>query len=178
MKIRKKSLSEFTLLALEKAIDGSIRINHLLNNPSFYAYKGGWDYQLKKSELAQAIKRLREKGLIEYEGDKTNQIIMKLTSLGKDALGHLSILLEENWDGKFRLVIFDIPEQKRTVRNLLRRRLKDWGFKNWQKSVWVGRHDVTDKLRQLIKNLGIKDWVAVVESSDPTLDSLFGRSSH
>lgn len=177
MKIRQRSLSEFTLLALEKAIDGSIRINHLLNKPSFYAYKGGWDYPLKKTQLARAIKRLREKGLIEYEQDKTSQIVMKLTSLGKDALGHMSIL-EESWDGKFRLVIFDIPEQKRAVRNLFRRRLKDWGFKNWQKSVWVGRHNVTDKLKQLIANLGIKDWVAVVESSDPTLESLFGRSSH
>lgn len=171
MKIRKKSLSEFTLLALEKAIDGSIRINHLLNNPSFYAYKGGWDYQLKKSELAQAIKRLREKGLIEYEEGKTNQMIMKLTNLGKDALGDMSIP-EEDWDGKHRIVIFDIPESKSTVRDLFRRRLKDWGFKKWQQSVWINKNNVTARLRQLIERLGIKDWVAIIESDDPIIKNI------
>lgn len=172
MKIRKGSLSEFTLLALEKAIEGYVKFDDLIHHPGKYAYGGGWEMSPKKSFLSQAVKRLREKGLVEYEDDKTNEIIIKLTDLGREALGNLSAL-EQNWDGKFRIVIFDIPESSFVVRNLFRRRLKDWGFKIWQRSVWLTKNNVTVKLRELIDKLKIKDWVAVIESDDSSLKTLF-----
>ena len=62
---RKKSFGSFILLALEKTIDGYIRFEDLLYKPGFYAYYDGWDYPLKKSELARVLKRLREGGLVE-----------------------------------------------------------------------------------------------------------------
>lgn len=177
MKIRKGSISEFTLLALEKAVDGYLRFDDLLHKPKIYAYGGGWDRVFKKSEFSQGLKRLREKGLIKYEHDKTNQLIIKLTNLGKDALGDLSVS-GQDWDGKFRVVAFDIPETKRVIRALFRRRLNDWGFKPMQKSVWISQHNVTQKLRQLINKLEINQWVSVIESDDSTLKTLFDRSHH
>ena len=107
----------------------------------------------------------------DYEKSKTRKIILKLTSLGNDALSDIGVI-EREWDGIFRIVIFDIPEQKRIIRDLFRRRLRDWGFRIWQKSVWVSKNNVTDKLRQLIGKLEIKDWVAVVESKDPSLKNI------
>lgn len=178
MKIKKGSLSEFILLALEKTIDGYVRYDDLIHHSGHYAYGSGWNKPLKKSELAQAIKRLRNRGLIDYEDDKTNKIIFKLTNLGKDALGDLAILEEQEWDGKFRIVMFDIPEPKYLVRNLFRRRLKDWGFKMWQQSVWITKNNVTAKLRQLIDKLGIKDWVVVIDSDDPAIKTLLKWPFH
>lgn len=175
MKIRKGSLSEFTLLALEKAVDGYLRFDDLLHKPKYYAYGDGWDKPLNKSDFSQALKRLREKGLIEYQQNKTNQLVIRLTNLGKDALGDLAGL-EQEWDGRYRIVVFDVPEQKRAVRDLFRRRLRDWEFIPWQKSVWVGKKNVTDKLRKLINKLEIQEWVAVVESDDSILTTLFKRS--
>ena len=171
MKIKKGSLSEFALLALEKAIDGYIRYDDLIHHSRSYAWGGGWDKALKKSLLSQAIKRLKDKGLIEYEDHKRSQIIIKLTALGRDALGDLATL-EKGWDGKFRIVVFDIPESNSAVRNLFRRRLKDWGFRGWQQSVWISKHNVTERLKLLIDKLGIKDWVAVIESEDPSLKNI------
>lgn len=171
MKIRKGSLSEFTLLVLEKAIDGFVRYDDLIHHSKSYAYGDRWNRSLRKSELSQALKRLREKGLVEYEDSKIERLIIKLTDLGRDALGDLAIL-EKDWDGKYRIVIFDIPESKRVVRDLFRRRLRDWKFKSWQKSVWVGKYNVTQKLRQLINKVGIGDWVAVIESNDQSLKNI------
>ncbi len=171
MKIKKGSLSEFALLALEKAVDGYVRYDDLIHHSYSYAWGSGWDKPFKESMLSQAIKRLRQKGLIEYEDQKTNQIIIKLTTLGEDALGDLAVL-EKEWDGKFRIVIFDIPEAKSAVRNLFRRRLKDWGFRGWQQSVWISKNNVTKRLRLLIDKLGIKGWVAVIESEDPSLKNI------
>ena len=171
MKIRKGSLSEFMLLALEKTIDGYIRFDDLIHHSGRYAYGGGWDQSIKKSELSQAVKRLRERGLIAYEEDRTKQMIIKLTNLGRDALGDL-VVLQKDWDGKFRIVLFDIPESKEVIRDLFRRRLKDWGFKMWQRSVWISKNNVTERLRKLIDKMEIKDWVAVIESDDSTLKTL------
>ena len=61
------------------------------------------------------------------------------------------------------MVIFDIPEEKRIIRNLFRRNLKKWGFKHLQKSVWISKRNVFDKLESYIKDLGIEKWIIVME---------------
>lgn len=157
---RKGSTSWWVLLVLEKAVDGYIRFEDFMFNPGYY-YKGdGWEYPLKKSSLSQALKRLREKGLIEQIKLK-NDILFKLTQEGKDLLEDK--FDEKSWDGRWRVVIFDIPEEKRIIRNLFRRNLKKWGFKHLQKSVWISKRNVFDKLEAYIKDLGIEKWVVVME---------------
>lgn len=171
MRIRRGSLSYFLLLALEKTIDGTVKINDFINNPGYYAYGMGRD--LDKTVLSMAIKRLRERGLIETK-TKDGSIIMQLTGLGSEAIG----LIDEGkpWDGKWRIVIYDIPEEKRRIRDLFRRRLKDWGFKYWQQSIWFTKADVTDKLRKLLKKLDIDDWVVVIESDDPAISNIISTA--
>lgn len=169
MKARRKgSLSWWILLALEKTIDGYVRLEDFANNTGFYAHGDGWEYPLKKSELSRVLKRLREQGLIE-EAKLKDDIIFKLTSAGAELVGGDPKI----WDGKWRIVIFDIPEEKRIIRNLFRRNLKKWGFKHLQKSVWVSKRDVFEKLTNYIKELGIEKWVTVIEadkfSQPPTL---------
>lgn len=162
-RVNKKSLSYYILLALEKSIDGYVRFDDLIHHSDSYAYGSRWEYSLKKSELSQALKRLRERELIKQDKINTGELVLKLTELGRDALG---LEVEEKWDGKWRIVIFDIPEQKRVVRNMFRRRLKDWGFQRWQQSVWVTKRNVTKKLKLLINDLKIGDWIAIIESDD------------
>ena len=62
--------------------------------------------------------------------------------------------------------MFDIPEKRRLARDLLRIRLKSWGFSQRQKSVWVSKKDCAKALRDYIKQVGIKDWVMVMESDN------------
>lgn len=171
MRIYKGSLSELILLFLEKTVDGCVRFDDLIHHSSSYAYGSGWDKSLKKSVIAQALRRLRQRGLVEQNQKNDQELLIKLTTLGQDALGDLNVL-EKDWDGKWRIVIFDIPEQKKLVRNLFRRRLKSWQFRLWQRSVWITKNDVTVRLRKLIDKLEIKEWVAVIESSDASLENI------
>lgn len=157
MKVYKKSLTKAILLVLEKAVDGYVRVEDFAYH--HYRYHYGVP-ELKKSSLSQALKRLREGGLIEEVKLKKN-VIIKLTDEGR---GLVSDEFDESkWDGKYRIVIFDIPEQKRIIRNLFRRNLKKWGFKHLQKSVWISKKDVFDKLESYIKDVGIEKWVMVME---------------
>ena len=115
---------------------------------------------VKKSELSLVLKRLRERGLIEQIKLK-DDIIIRLTEEGRDLVGNN--FEDKEWDGKWRVVIFDILEEKRIIRNLFRRNLKKWGFKHLQKSVWISKRNVFDKLESYIKDLGIEKWVVVME---------------
>lgn len=163
--IQQKSLTNLILLVLEKTVDGYVRFDDLIHHSSYYAYGGGWDKPLKKSELTQSLKRLRERGLIDFVDDE--KLAYRLTDQGKQKVVWESIKIEDGkWDGKWRLIIFDIPEKRRQARNLLRNSLKKWGFVHWQQSVWVTKKNCTEVLRHFIKSVGIEDWVMVVESDN------------
>ncbi|MBI4039014.1 CRISPR-associated endonuclease Cas2 [Candidatus Daviesbacteria bacterium] len=162
MKVYKKSLTKAILLILEKTVDGYVRVEDF----AYHHYRYHYGYpELRKSSLAQALKRLREGGLIE-EVKLRDNIIIKLTEEGRDLIS--DPFEEREWDGKWRIVVFDIPEQQRIIRNLFRRNLKKWGFKHLQKSVWISKRNVFDKLNSYIKDLAIEKWVIVIEANKLT----------
>lgn len=160
----KKSLTNFILLALEKSIDGYIRFEDFAYNPHKYLY--GYPRVLNKPLLSQALKRLRERGLVDFIDEE--KLVIKLTDKGLDQAVWAKIKLESNkrWDKIWRMVIFDIPENKRLARDLLRYKLKEWGFIKLQKSVWASKKNCTEPLRKYIKQLGISSWVMVIESNN------------
>ena len=94
------------------------------------------------------------------------EVLVKLTNKGKNQLAIERALNSDKWDGKFRVVIFDIPEKNRKVRDVLRRKLKEWGFKYLQKSLWVSKKDIADPMREFIKELGVEKWVNVLVCVD------------
>lgn len=150
-------------MALEKSVDGYIRLEDFIYNTHIYAK--GYDRPLKKSSISQALRRLRHKGLVEYV-DGT-QVLIKLTDEGKtQAIWEKLIHLSGVWDGKWRIVAFDIPQTQTLIRNLFRRRLKEFGFTQLQKSIWISKTDCTDLLREYVKELGISQWVSVLEAEN------------
>jgi hypothetical protein len=62
-----------------------------------------------------------------------------------------TIQKREKWDKKWRMVIFDVAEQRRNNRDFLRSRLKWLGFKELQKSVWIFPYDVEDDIKELME---------------------------
>lgn len=160
----KTSIGDLILLSLEKAAEGYIRFEDFTYNTHKYLY--GYPRPLKKSSLAQALRRLRQKGLVDFiEQDK---LLLRITKRGEE-----KILSEKfnpkqqfKWDGMWRLVAFDIPENKREVRDLLRAKLKQWGFIRWQNSIWITQINCLVEFRSFINQVGIGRWVKVFESSN------------
>lgn len=156
----KKSIAKFILLVLEKSVDGYVRFEDFTNH--HYKYHYGIP-ELKKTSLSQALKRLRERGLIDFVDDQ--KLAYRLTDNGKQKAVWESLKNDnKKWDGKWRIVIFDVPEKRRAARDLLRENLKKWGFVAWQQSVWVTKKDCIKPLGNFIKSVGINDWVIVLES--------------
>ncbi len=76
----------------------------------------------------------------------------------------------EKWDGKWRIVFFDVPEKKRRYRDELRSMLKIAGFKEFQKSIWIYPYSVPKFLKDILFEEGIKQYARFITTHDIEYD--------
>ena len=69
----------------------------------------------------------------------------------------LKIERPKKWDGKIRIVAFDIPNAQRTKRNAFRRKLKELGFYSSQKSVWLHPFECKNEIKILQDFFGLNN---------------------
>jgi len=118
-------------------------------------------YNYSKSALYKISNLLKKKGLIEQRNAG-----FKITISGMEKLSNaLSSKSKGPWDGKWRLVAFDIPESLRKVRATIRASLKSLGLGMMQKSVWVSAYDVKKEVEFLASQFNIKDGVRWFEGN-------------
>lgn len=103
--------------------------------------------------------QLRKEGCIEIK-KRNHQIYIALTEKGRKKAGwfqidSLKIKKPKKWDGKWRLVIFDISQLQRLKRNAFRGKLKELGFYPLQKSVWVIPYECKDEIELLRDFFGL-----------------------
>src|SRR3989338_6061921 len=103
---------------------------------AFQMFKGTKKYS--KKQIQSAVDSMRRQKLIEYINDKNGKTFVKITTKGKVRLKAFAIDLIEikkpkQWDGKWRLVMFDIPMRFTKGREALRCHLKELGFFQFQK---------------------------------------------
>jgi len=115
----------------------------------------------KKRKITDAFKRLQKQGCLNIKIVK-NQIYIHLTEEGKKLAGWtqidaLKIARPKKWDGKWRLVIFDIAQLKKFYREAFRGKLKELGFYPLQKSVWIYPFDCRDEFELLRDFFGLSE---------------------
>lgn len=80
---------------------------------------------------------------------------------------------EKKWDEKWRAIIFDIPEESYKHRDFLRRKLKWFGFKELQKSIWIIPYDAKKEFEEFLRLCNIKPEgdvrYLIIEKMDPEL---------
>lgn len=135
----------------------------------------GWvPEQYKKHNFNHLVWRNIKTGYIERI-EKQGEIYIRLTSQGTKRIARdfpLLSLQKRKWDKKWRVVIFDIEEVNRSVRDRLRKKLKELGFGMIQKSVFVSPHDIIQDLLEFIKTVGLDKVVYAFESSNLTTGSV------
>ena len=67
-----------------------------------------------------------------------------------------------NWDGNWQFVIYSLPEEKRPLRNELRKKLVWFGFGNLAPGTWVGAHDRLAELDKITGEMGIRSQVSLI----------------
>lgn len=112
----------------------------------------------KRKKVYDAFYKLRKSEHIQTK-TKGGQIYISLTKKGKSMAGwlqidELKIKKPKKWDKKWRLVAFDISQLKRIYREALRGKLKELGFHQLQKSVWIHPFNCKDEINLLIDFFG------------------------
>ncbi|QQG46647.1 MAG: CRISPR-associated endonuclease Cas2 [Candidatus Niyogibacteria bacterium] len=75
------------------------------------------------------------------------------------------------WDKKWRIVVFDIPEKKRTARDALRKKLKKLGFYELQKSTWVFPYECSNEINFLAEFFEVQQHVRVLTVEKMSMDA-------
>ncbi len=97
--------------------------------------------------------------------------MLHLTQSGEGLLARLSAGTSvykppEKWDGRWRIVIFDIQESRKTSRDKLRLMLETIGFLKLQASVWIYPHDCEDIINLIKTDFALGKEVLYIVAED------------
>ncbi|MDP2655012.1 MAG: CRISPR-associated endonuclease Cas2 [bacterium] len=132
-----------------------------------------------------ALGRLKAKGLVTFE-ERDGTRYARITEKGKqmlemESLRDKSTHKQKKWDGRWRVVLFDIPERRRGIRNRLRVFMQEYGFVRLQDSVWIYPYDCEDLIALAKANfrIGVDALYMIVEQleRDKHLREHFGLTS-
>ena len=108
-------------------------------------------------------------GLLKIDTENGKQLL-SLTKKGERKLLYYQIKEKEipKWDGKWRVVTFDVWESARSKRNILRNEIKDFGFIQLQRSVWIFPYECSEFIELLKTDLSFGKNIRymVVENLD------------
>ena len=77
---------------------------------------------------------------------------------------------QEKWDGKWRILSYEIPEKKRELRDKLRREVTSWGLGPWHRSFWLTPHPIINSLKDLVLDKEEQQYIQAFEA-----DHVFGK---
>lgn len=173
------SITQTILAILHQAGTGTVK--SFFPHPYYHLF---CNHKNKKS-FQPAITRLKQMGLIK----KDESDIFRLTKKGgKEAFfsfinAEISCchsqrnIKKTRWDGKWRIILFDIPEKKKHQRHYLRSVIKALGFKEFQKSVWIYPYKIPSFLTKLLAEESILPYTRFITTSsidyDKDLKKLF-----
>lgn len=72
--------------------------------------------------------------------------------------------IKDTWDGKWRILSYEIPEKKRELRDKLRREVSGWGLGPWHRSFWLTPHPITENLKKLVSQKEEEQYIQAFES--------------
>src|SRR5690606_13814348 len=98
----------------------------------------------QKQSINRTRDRLVRQGLLMRKNG-----LLRLTARGQNELFRIELTAHgktrfPRWDGRWRMLIFDIPEHRRGLREKIRRALIAIGFQRLQDSVWAFPYDCED----------------------------------
>ncbi|MBI2100398.1 MAG: hypothetical protein HYT48_03630 [Candidatus Vogelbacteria bacterium] len=131
---------------------------------------------IERRYLYRYIDAFYHERLVDYREHQDGSITVVLTEKGKQRtlryqIEALAIAKPKRWDGRWRVVLFDIPENRRRIRDALRHKLKELGFCEWQKSVFVHPYPCFDELNFVIEFFEARPYVRLAEITKATNDS-------
>ncbi len=125
--------------------------------------------------INRSIKNLADTGLIErLEGGQSEYA--RLTAKGRikassQKLDTSSSLVNPAWDGKWRLILIDLPEDRKAEREALRYLLKKAGFIMLKNSVWASPYPFEFMFENIKKDFGLTSELMIVVTNQVDIET-------
>lgn len=112
---------------------------------------------------SDTVYNLQRQGLLKVI-KKKNQRFLKLTRKGELEILVAKAKLDTSggWDGKWRVFIWDIPENSREKRDLLRSLLKREGFRKLQASVFISPYPLNNEAIRYLEETKLIEFVRIM----------------
>jgi hypothetical protein len=124
----------------------------------------------QRSNFRRRLRRLKERKLVEVAYDDKGEPVVKITQEGvQQALRYkfdeMKIKKPKQWDGQWRIVIFDVGDSKRRLRDLFRDKLERLGFYSLNESVFVHPFPCLNEIEFIRQVYEIGGEVTYIEAS-------------
>jgi len=129
--------------------------------PDLYKLRRNYGRKEDRQQFSQLIYYLKKKGYIKIKNLEEKQGVI-LTKKGAEKVLKIKLKTtdkKKRKDGKWQMVIFDIPERKRALRDLFRKTLEILGYKMLQQSIWVCPYEVSKETEGIIRKYSIDPYV-------------------
>jgi DNA-binding transcriptional regulator PaaX len=135
--------------------------------------------------ISRSLKNLVKAGYADII-DSDNQSYAKLTKKGKTKLNLMSLegtdaLVPNAWDGFWRIILLDLPENRKSERESLRYLLKKAGFVCLKNSAWISPYPFEHLFINIKKDLGLTTEMMIIvtqfidDETKKVLFEAFGR---
>ena len=127
--------------------------------------------KFQKAKFLRDIKRLQSRDLIDFEELPDGQIKMVLKSNSKKIIlkydiDNMKLKKSHLWDRNWRLVVFDIPNDKRVASSAFSGKLKDLGFYRLQKSVYLCPFPCEKEVEFIASIFNIREHILILNVSN------------
>lgn len=140
-----------TILALIKASGVLAAALVAPNTLQAFSKAGIIPHKKQKGVIARARDILIKNGHLKINAKGFLALTKKgETKLEAYSLADYKLLIPRIWDKRWRMLIFDVPEYRKTLRDKIRRTLISIGFLRVQDSVWIFPYDC-EELVALLK---------------------------
>ena len=135
--------------------------------------------------LTRALKNLVGSGCAEIRKSE-RQNYAKITTYGKTRLNTMTLeskdaLVPQTWDGLWRIILLNLPENRKSERESLRYLLKKAGFVCLKNSAWISPYPFEHLFTNIKKDLGLTTEMMIVvtqfidEETKKILFETFGK---
>ena len=124
---------------------------------------------VERTRIKRSVTRLERGGFIESKGGKEGMFV--LTQKGREkamrsALEQMKIATQKTWDKKWRLIMFDVPEEKKQARRAINFALKKLGCVQYQKSVFITPFPCKKEIDFIGECFGVREHLRIVVGGD------------
>jgi phenylacetic acid degradation operon negative regulatory protein len=161
---------------ISKEIIKILSENRAISVPSLVKKVASKPSQKEAYAINRSLSNLTHSGLIESISSGQNEYA-RLSKTGRVKANSLKLTTKNSllnqWDGKWRIILLDLPESRKAERESLRYLLKKAGFVMLKNSVWISPYPYEYLFTNLKKDLGITTEMIIfcADSLDSTTEN-------